>query len=236
MTLIYINNLLFLLLVGWFAILLFVFITLIIYFVKYVRNSSEDKRIIYTELNNEATPGSIVFLGDSLTDFYRTSEFFLNLDIYNRGIAGDKTTDVLDRLSDNVLQIKPRKIFLQIGTNDLGSKTKPDQTFNNIKQIIFNIQRVLPDTEVLVISLYPINPYAIPLSRIITRPRKNTDILYVNQKLMEFCAELNLTYIDVCSSLKDEKGNLKKEYTIEGLHISLPGYAKITEILKPYVF
>lgn len=231
-----VSNILFLILLGLFIFLLSGVITLIYYYIRYVRDSKEEKRIVYEELNEKATHGSIVFLGDSLTDFYRTNEFFLNVDIYNRGIAGDTTDDVLRRLDQNVLNIKPRKIFLQIGTNDLGFKVKPDKVIEKIKLIVDRILESLPDVDLYLISLYPINPSAIAFSKTVTRPRKNTQINYINAILEQWAEEKFITYVDVATHLKDEKGNLRKEYTIEGLHLSLLGYAKITEILKPYVF
>lgn len=236
MYLIYINNPLFVILTSIFLLILSAFVLLLIYFFRYVNSSRSEKKAIYTELNKAAASNSIVFLGDSLTDFYRTNEFFLNLDIYNRGIAGDTTDDILNRLYENVINIKPRKLFLQIGTNDLGNHKKPNYVINNIKKIVYQIQKELPTTEILIISLYPINSMALPFSKLLVWPRKNHDINFVNQEIAKFAHESNLTFIDVASHLKDEKGNLKKEYTIEGLHLSLSGYAKITEILEPYVF
>jgi lysophospholipase L1-like esterase len=57
----------------------------------------------------------------------------------------------------------------------------------------------------------------------------------VNRGLEELCARLGLAFIDVAASLRDERGNLRKDYTVEGLHISFMGYMKITEVLRPYV-
>jgi len=218
-----------------FAMLILGITFLIIYYTRYIKQSSREKRKLYTDLNRHAKKGSIVFLGDSLTDFYRTNEFFLNDEIYNRGIAGDTTDDVLNRLYDNVINIAPRKLFLQIGTNDLGGRKKPDYIVKNIEKIVQKVLTAYSQCQIYIISLYPINPSAIPLSKIITMPRKNITLDAINNMLIEFCEKGGYTYIDVASHLKDEKGNLKKEYTIEGLHISLIGYEKITEILKPYI-
>lgn len=210
-------------------------ILLIFYTLNYIQTSRKEKRLIYNDLNTNAIHNSIVFLGDSLTDFYRTSEFFLSRDIYNRGIAGDTTDDVLKRLNDNVLSINPRKIFLQIGTNDLEKNKKPQYIIDNIKKIIAIIQQELPETSIYIISLYPVNALATPFSRIFVRSRKNHDLDFINEELLKYACENNITYIDVSTHLKDVKGNLKKEYTVEGLHISILGYAKISEILKPFV-
>lgn len=236
MILIVVNNVLFIIFIFLFMTILSLLITLLYHYLKYIKESRGQKRWVYSELNQNAKKNSIVFLGDSLTDFYRTHEFFIKSDIYNRGIASDTTDDIIKRLEDNVLSIKPRKIFIQIGTNDLGNNKSVDYIVNNIDIIIEKIKSALPETEINIISLYPVNVNAIALSRIIVGRRKNSDINEINKKLISLCESKNITYIDVNSHLKDENGNLKKEYTIEGLHISILGYSKITEILKPYVF
>ena len=219
-------------------ILLFIIFMIIVitWILRYIDDSSENKRYIYSILNKQAKPNSIVFLGDSLTDFYRIDEFYKKKYIYNRGIAGNTTDDILNRLDDNVINITPRKIFLQIGTNDLGNKKSCDYVINNITKIITILKNELPDADINVISLYPVNAKAMITSKISVGRRKNKDIDFINQKLVDLSGKLGYTYIDVNSSLKDGNGVLRKEYTVEGLHISLHGYIKITEILTPYVF
>lgn len=208
----------------------------IIFLTKFLKASSEDKMEVYTMLNRTVKPGSVVFLGDSLTDFYNTDEFFRNVDQYNRGIANNTTDDVIERLYDNVICIKPKKIFLQIGTNDLGTRKSVDYVVLNIRKIIDMIQVQLPKTEIMLISLYPVNPKASRFSRIIVGLRKNKDIEAVNEKLKVLADELKVTYIDVARFLKDDNGLLNREYTIEGLHLCLHGYMTVSEVLRPYVF
>jgi lysophospholipase L1-like esterase len=80
---------------------------------------------VFTHLNAVAKPGSIVFLGDSITDFFRVNEFFPGVYVINRGISGDTTDGVLNRLAESVYELSPSKIFLMIGTNDLGNRAVP---------------------------------------------------------------------------------------------------------------
>ena len=68
----------------------------------------------------------IVFLGDSLSDGAEWSELFSRQDILNRGISGDTSTGVLDRL-DEVVRHQPKKIFLLIGINDIARDISPEQ-------------------------------------------------------------------------------------------------------------
>ena len=65
--------------------------------------------------------------------------------------------------------------------------------------------------------------------------RSNDRIKEINDKLKILASKLNVTYIDLYSDLIDKNGNLKLEYTKEGLHISDKGYKKITNILMKYI-
>ena len=63
----------------------------------------------------------------------------------------------------------------------------------------------------------------------------NDDIVDINKKLESLAKDENITYIDMFSELVDSDGNLKLEYTEEGLHMSDDGYDKITEVLIKYI-
>lgn len=71
------------------------------------------------------TKDDIIFLGNSITDGGEWSELFADLSIKNRGISGDNSAGVLNRL-DEVYSRHPVKVFLLIGTNDLARNLSPD--------------------------------------------------------------------------------------------------------------
>ncbi|MDD3191318.1 MAG: GDSL-type esterase/lipase family protein [Bacilli bacterium] len=233
MFLIQISTFLFIMMMVITAGLITTIIILVIYILKFIKKTGEDKRAIFRELNEQAHPDGIVFLGDSLTDFYHTDEFFYGADIYNRGIAGDTTDGVLDRLEDNVFKIKPRKIFLQIGTNDFLLKRTPQEIAGNIIKII----KEITDRKIMlyVLSLYPVHPRATVYSKVLVRPRTNPAIEEINAVIKAYCESHDIVYIDIYPHLLGEDGFLKKEYTVEGLHISLPGYMVITNLLTPFI-
>lgn len=212
-------------------------VVLLSVFIPIFEEETEDKIKYYSDLSEHATKGQVVFLGDSITEFYRTSEFFHEYSPYNRGIAGDTTDGVLARLQDNVIVLEPKKVFLCIGTNDLArvKKDKVNYIVNNIIEIVTAIENSLPDTKVYVVSILPVNRSLNIYSRYVLKSRNNEDIDSINERLKEYCEENDVTFIDINTHLKDEKGNLKKEYTLEGLHISFKGYQVITELLKPYL-
>lgn len=211
-----------------------VLVLLVIYVLRLIEIRTKLKAKQIAKFNTFAKTNKIVFLGDSLTEFFQIEEFFQDFSIYNRGIASDTTDGVLDRLDTNVIEIKPAKVFLQIGTNDYNHHNN-EYIFNNIQKIVNKLKENLEDVKIYIISLYPVNPKAKYYSRFFTGKRRNKTITKLNEILKEYCESHKIPYIDVYSSLVDEVGNLKKSYTTEGLHISYEGYEVITNILLPYV-
>lgn len=192
------------------------------------------KEELYDVANKYVKKGQIVFFGDSLTGFYPVQDFFDDVTVYNRGIANDRTTDLLRRMQ-NVYDIAPRKLFLQIGTNDLGMGKKPQNVIDNIAKIIAILQEKVPNVQIYVISLYPVNRHKQFISFISCQFRNNKKIIETNKLLKKFCAEKQLPFIDAYPSLTDCKGDLKVEYSVEGLHLNALGYDVMTGILKEYV-
>jgi lysophospholipase L1-like esterase len=182
--------------------------------------------------NRFAKPGGIVFLGDSLTQRYPLSDFYPNLPTYNRGIDADTTPGLLKRLDVSVFALEPSVVVLQIGTNDLQVAALPfEATVENVSMIIEQIKQHLPHVSIMLVSLYPVHESVDKLiEKIVVGPRKNTDLMWMNDHLKTIP---NVTFVNVYPHLLDKHGELELRYTKEGLHLSLNGYAKVTEVLKP---
>ena len=102
------------------------------------------------------TKNCIIWLGDSITDGGEWSELFPNYNTMNRGISADNTFGVLYRLHE-VIQRKPKKLFILIGINDI-SKNIPDEVIlHNYKKIIDSIQQQSPSTKIYIQSILPTN-------------------------------------------------------------------------------
>lgn len=211
------------------------FIVLLFYIRKFINISTRVRAKQYTVLNQNATKNQIVFLGDSLTEFYKINEFFHNANPYNRGIANDTTDGVLSRLYDNVLIIEPRKVFLQIGINDFFRKRNIEDILSNIKKILLELRSNLPNANIYMLSLYPVNHFAYIFSWMFTVFRSNNKINALNQKLKEFCESNDFPFINIHPHLLNKKGQLDKRYTVEGLHINNIGYDVISKVLDPYI-
>ncbi len=181
--------------------------------------------------NRFAKPNGIVFVGDSLTQRYPLNEFYPGFPVYNRGIDGDTTIGVLKRLDLSIFDLKPKVVVLQIGTNDLQVANEPKETtVKNIQTIIETIHAQQPNLTIILVSLYPVHEVSDRLvNQFIVGPRKNQDIHWMNDKIRNL---KRVTFVDVYPSLLDEDGQLNMQYSKEGLHLSLAGYAVITPLIK----
>lgn len=177
---------------------------------------------------------NFLFLGDSITELYPLEEYYDNLPVVNSGISGNKATDILNDMKTRVYQYNPTKVFLLIGTNDLNSTDEDivDVTFDNIKEIINEIKENRSDATIYVESVYPVN--SVIENNVVTN-RTNKKVKELNKKLSNYCDEESCEYINLYDDLIDEEGNLKTEYTEDGLHLNSLGYVVITRELLPYL-
>ncbi|HAC63696.1 MAG TPA: G-D-S-L family lipolytic protein [Cyanothece sp. UBA12306] len=171
----------------------------------------------------------IIFLGDSLTDQGNWSELLKNGDIINRGIAGDTTDGVLNRINE-VIESKPQKIFIMIGINDIWNENKIlNDLITNYQQILTIFKTQIPKTQVYIQSILPINneQYSINVD--------NNQILAVNEELKKIASKFNYQYLDLHSKFVEQSNQLNPEYTNDGVHLNLQGYLLWTDIIKLYV-
>lgn len=177
----------------------------------------------------------IVFLGNSITDYCEWAELFNNRHIKNRGISGDRVSWMLDRL-DPIIEGHPKKLFLMIGTNDLAAGATPEEVAGNVRKLIERFRAESPWTKIYVQSILPVNG-------VDTKAKhkrhwdRGDEIVQTNKLLEALCGEgqKNLMYIDVYSSLVDEKGMLDKRYTNDGLHLMADGYLVWKGVIEKYV-
>ena len=194
------------------------------------------KKNNYTLLNEKyALKKQTVLLGDSITDFFNYYELFFDFckssgqAVYNRGISGDTTDRLLERLYDNVLSIEPKNIVLLIGTNDIGRGLPLSMTLENVEKIITDTKKACPDVNFIVEAVYPINENM----RDKFEKRSNKKIKEINNEFIKLCEKHNCIWLDFTDKLKDKDGNLKKELTYDGLHVNAQAYEIIAENVIP---
>lgn len=180
---------------------------------------------------------NIVFLGDSITDWYPFDALYEDyIPIINSGKAGYRTFELLPELDELVYKYNPTKVFILIGTNDLNTHSGKEQLVDNIEKMIKRIQKNRPKCKIYVQSIYPVNKTdQEKIDKDKVNKRENKEIVEVNNKIRKICKKYNVTYINVYKYLVDDDGNLDLKYTKDGLHLNDLGYLRVTKVLTPYV-
>lgn len=191
-------------------------------------NSYYLKREAYFEAL-PAKKSATVFLGNSITEVGEWSELFDGKNVINRGISGDVTYGVLNRLPF-ILSQKPKKIFLAIGVNDIKRGASINEISRNHERIIKLITQTSPKTKLYVESILPVSESMLAS---IYAKITNERIVNANLKLKELTKKYGCTYVDLHQSeLKGSDGQLKKELSTDGLHLQPIAYIIWANYLK----
>lgn len=210
-------------------------------FMKMEQKQKVDK---YRILNESVKKGQILFTGSSLMEQFPINELMLDYDmdcvIYNRGIGGFTTDDMLANMEEQVFGTEPSKIFINIGTNDIGGPGYTlEKLMENYEKILMQIKERLPETEVYLMAYYPVNETdKIPegeWGKHMFDTRNNENIKIANAAVEQLAEKMGYHYIDVSEGLRDERGMLKKEYTVEGVHMYANGYRVILQNMMRYL-
>ena len=198
-----------------------------------------------------ADPKRVVFMGDSITDFWKLDEYFPGRPYVNRGISGQTTPQMLVRLYPDVISLKPAAMVVLAGINDVSHNTGPS-TAEMIEQNIMAMTELAQQhgIKVILCSLLPVSDYPFlrqqnnpspppqpaapgrgPFPRIkMTEGHPPADILRLNAWMKGYAERVGAIYADYFAALVDEKGWLKDGYSADGLHPNADGYKLMAPI------
>lgn len=162
---------------------------------------------------------NIVFLGNSITARCNWAKLFNNPLIKGRGISGDLTFGVLERM-DEIIAGHPKKVFILIGINDI-SRNVPDSIIErNHRKMVAKIRAGSPETQIYFCTLLPVNP---SFGKFPNHYGKDGHILAVNAAIRKLKAK-NVNIVDLYPNFLDSENHLKAEYCVDGLHPNDAGY------------
>ena len=168
-----------------------------------------------------APTSKVVFLGDSITDGGHWHEWFPGVDVVNRGIVGDSSQEVLDRLDSSVTGAKA--VFLLIGTNDLSLRIGAADITATVAEIVAGIAARAPGAPIFLQSVMP------------RAAKARSRVAELNEAYRRLADSAGLTYIDLWPALADGRGELRAEYTLDKLHLVGRGYQVWADLLRPHV-
>jgi len=162
--------------------------------------------------------------------------------IYNRGIGGYETSDLLASMEACIFELEPSKLIINIGTNDIGSALYTKETLiANYDEILTQIHERLSECAVYVMACYPANAKedfpGVDQSRKkeLFKTRTNQTIREANEAVKELSKKHGYEFINVNHGLTNDEGNLKAEYTIDGVHFWPNAYSVILQNMREYL-
>lgn len=173
---------------------------------------------------------AIIFLGNSITERAEWQELLADskYPVINRGIGGDNSFGILARM-DEIVNAKPKAVYLMDGINDQFRKLPHEVSINNYRRIIRKIKQQSPKTKIYIESALPINE---EMTKEAYTKGRNVLVPELNKKIKALAEEEGVTYIDICPLFQDEKGVLKQEFTMDGVHLKAAAYIDWVKFLK----
>jgi lysophospholipase L1-like esterase len=167
--------------------------------------------------------GRVVFLGDSITAGASWERLFPEILSRNAGVDGDCSADVLQRLA-SVILVGPWKLFLMIGTNDLGRGLSEESIVANVAAILDELVAGLPECRVCLQSILPRESgYA-------------SKVRSLNRRYAELARQREpVAFVDLFDLFDGGDGGLRGDLTDDGLHLTEAGYAIWRKAIAPYL-
>jgi lysophospholipase L1-like esterase len=204
------------------------------------------------KLKQQAVPaGRVVFMGDSITDFWNLEQYFPGKPYVNRGIGGQTTPQMVVRMYPDVIELKPAAMVVLAGTNDIAGNTGPE-TAEMIQQNIMAMTELAQHhgIKVVLCAVLPVSDYPYLRSQNAPPPAAGpggrgglratkmtgthpaTDILKLNAWMKDYATKVGAVYADYYTATVDEKGWLIDAYSTDGLHPNAEGYKVMTGIVN----
>lgn len=183
----------------------------------------------YRDANAAAGNPDLVMIGDSLTEIWgHAMPGMFGGAIVNRGISGQTSGQILLRFHADVIELKPKRVHILCGTNDIAGNTGP-----NLPEDYQRNVRAMADLakangiKALIASLTP-------AATVFWSPdaRPQTWIPALNDWLRSFAAERGLRFVDYHSVLSDGAGGLRDEYSADGVHVTRSAYRVMQSVLE----
>ena len=181
---------------------------------------------------------NLLFLGDSITDFWRNrgsnvwARYYAPLHAANFGISGDRTQHLLWRMENGELNgIKPKVVVLMIGTNNTGKerdgktiRNTPDEVVQGVTAVVHELHSKLPESKILFLAIFPRGQKGDPIRE---------EIKGINARLEKLADGKNIVFLDIGLKFLEPDGSLSRDIMPDLLHPSAKGYEIWAQAMEP---
>lgn len=200
----------------------------------YAQNITEATRLNrYAEANKPLTK-SVVFIGNSITEGWvkASPEFFTSNNYIGRGISGQTSLQLLLRFRQDVINLHPTAVVINIGINDIAENSgpyMPQLTMDCIQSMVELAQH--NGIKVILSSVLPAAQF--PWRKEVQDVPAKVDEL--NARIKRYATANNIPHIEYNASMRDENGGMKSGYANDGVHPTKEAYLIMEEIAKKVI-
>lgn len=190
------------------------------------------QRAVYREADRQLAPNSerTVFIGDSITTRWDLAGSFPSRSYVNRGIPGQTSTQILLRFRQDVIDLHPATVVILAGVNDLNLGLD-NETVERIEENIEDMGDLA-----LANQIHPVFATVLPVNTEVARPHPlvrthpNEAIRTIDAWMRAYCVRHGIDLIDFASAMQMPNGELRPEYSDDGLHPNAAGYRAMSSI------
>ncbi len=179
----------------------------------------------------------LVFIGDSITDGWRTKGLAVWNKCYaprhalNLGIGGDRTQHVLWRIEHGELDsLKPKGVVLMIGTNNTGKekdgspRNSTAEAIGGIRAVVKSIRAKLPESKLLLLAVFPRGAVDAP---------QRAQVQEINTAIAKLDDGKMIKFLDIGKVFLAEDGSIPRAIMPDLLHPSAEGYQRWADAMEP---
>lgn len=180
-------------------------------------------------------PNDIIFLGDSILDSGEWHEFLDDCRAKNRAINGDDTHTILNRLN-HIIVGRPRHVVFLCGINNFQKRIPYVQTTNEYAQIVAMVSQQSQHTDIWLLPVLPVNTglyqqWVVPDHSYINMPSR-TEVEALNAFIKKLAVDRPRIHFVDMPALLNHTGELREDFTLDGLHLNGRGLKEIATRLK----
>lgn len=183
-------------------------------------------------------PVDMLFIGDSITEAFETNMYFREYGfIVNRGIGGEKLSELVKRFQSDCLDLNPRLAIVASGINDTsplyyqmkdGKEIAAEDEQKLLSEMEVHYRFVLEQAQKAKVQVWLAS--VLPLG---TSDFRSELILKINDVIRSLCEKYATVYIDYHGALCESDGKtLKQVHFGDDLHPHVKGYNIMYEVLK----
>lgn len=177
----------------------------------------------------------VVFMGNSITEGWVEirPDFFNENGYIGRGIGGQTSYQFVVRFRPDVINLKPKLVVINAGTNDVAENTGPfdlQTTFGNIVSMVELAKA--NKIKVILTSVLPAAKFS--WNKGITDAPDKIEAL--NALIKEYAKKHKIPYVDYYTPMvTGPERALNPAYSQDGVHPTAEGYEVMEALIKPVI-